>query len=114
MDIQYPIEIKKGITFCLPIEWKDENEAVIDFSDWSAVFQIRETSEASEVILEGDETDLVVLSDVGYNVLINIPGDSTKDLQTLTSGVWGLKLTKEGENDRYFGGPAIIVPVAVK
>jgi len=105
-DILLPITIEKGVSFILPITWKDVEGVKKTIAGYSAALVFRASLDAPEAIVEFDESDGVTLSDEGlYNVTINISGEQTDAMPVLSSGVWALKMTKDGVSENLLNGP---------
>ena len=114
-DCLFPITIKQGVAFTLPIAWKDSAGALISIAGYTATMKIRATLDAETPLAEYDEEDGIILTDSGdVNVQIDLNDTQTESLSVLENGVWALKLTKDGKSVDLLSGPVSIEKYAAR
>ena len=97
-DIIFPITIKKGVSFTLPIAWRDENKVLYVVAGYTASLRFRETLTSSEVLAEFTDSDAVTLTDEDpdLNIQIDLDDAQTSEFPVVECGVWELDITKDG------------------
>ena len=97
-DIIFPITIKKGVSFTLPIAWKDENKVLYVMAGYTASLRFRETLTSSDVLASFTDSDAVTLTDesLATNIQIDLTDAQTDAFPVAECGVWELDITKDG------------------
>lgn len=110
--VNFDITIEQGATFRWPIEYQEEDGTVIDITDYTVLFQVRETPGDEDVVLEASTEDgrVVVTGDEGL-IVITVPKEVTATLEAGFKGVYNVLITApSGAADRILQGGAYVSP----
>jgi len=92
MASKYNIKIERGATFSLVLTWKDETEAPVNLTGYTARMHIREKASSSTTLLElTTENSGIVLGGVLGTIEISIPA-ATSTAFPWSVGVYDLEL----------------------
>lgn len=105
------IAIEQGATFRLDISFVDSDGEAIDLTGYTARMQVRETYEATTVVLEATTANGYIIVD-GPNgiVSVRIPPSATEAL-AVAPGVYDVEVeSSSGEVDRLVQGTVSVSP----
>ena len=91
---EFPIEVKHGSGFTLPIEYLDTDGEIIDLTDYTAKMQVRRSPEAedeADIELTTENGGLIIDVEDG-TITINITDAQTFALDENYEGTWDLFL----------------------
>jgi hypothetical protein len=92
----YTITIEQGATLGLTLTWRDESNALVNLTGYTARMQVREQLDsATPFITITTENGGIALGGVAGTITLNITATSTAAI-TQTSGVYDLELVSGG------------------
>jgi hypothetical protein len=93
---RYDLIINKGATFSKEIRYKDENEALINLTGYTARMHIRETIDSSTTIVTlTTENGGITLGGVAGTIILTISAADTAAI-TQNTGVYDLEIISGG------------------
>lgn len=115
----HDIEIRKGATFVLDVDWKDEAGALHDLTGYSAAMQVRADYDADTAVLDLSSGDGdIVLAATAPNVKVEATPAATRAIPVAAGGsapwrqtyVYDLEITDpSGRVTRLLQGRAVVV-----
>ena len=104
----YDITVEQGVTFVLPITWKDSSGTPVNLSGYSARMQIREEYDSQETLVSlTSPSGGIVLGGALGTIVVTIAASVTQTLR-LSSGVYDLEVEIGGVVTRLLQGAVTI------
>jgi len=106
------LTVEQGADFSKRLVWRDKNKRPVNLTGYTAKMQVRSSAGSPTVILELSTT----------NGRISLPGSgaieltiASNDTETITSGVYDLKLyAPDGKEIRFIEGKLTVTPGVTK
>lgn len=106
----------QGVTFYLPVTYKDEDEVIIPLTGYTAKMQVRNTPEATgdPIIDLTTENGGIVITEAEGLIEVIISAENTAALELLCGGYYSLQIIHDTIVEELLSGKFSILPGVVK